>query len=300
MTPQSHEIRLDRLHLCTFEQALGLRNRGFEGYYTNMTVTMEQLLTLFSDYGIRPELSVVARFGEQPVGFVFLAFKTVNGVKLAWNGGTGVFPEYRGHGIAKAMMEEVRRILETEAADRAFLEVVTKNTHAVSAYEKGGFRIVDQITGMSLSEPLVQLFSGMAVPAGVRLNYGNCSDAAAIPFYRHEAAWDCQWHNIREGESLILTDSRNEVIAYALFQRKRSADGAISSVNLYQCEADPLRADKSVLFGILLHQLFGESDGAYAKQAVNLSMSHPELIALLKEAGFTTNYEQYLMMWERK
>ncbi|BBH24246.1 hypothetical protein Back11_55910 [Paenibacillus baekrokdamisoli] len=300
MQLQSHEIKLERLHHCTFEQALTLKNRGFEGYYTNMTVTLEQLLASFSDFSIRPELSVVAYIGDQPVGFVFLAFKTVNGVKMAWNGGTGVFPEYRGQGIARAMMGEVRRILVNETADRSFLEVVTKNTYAVSAYEKGGFRIVDRLIGLSSSEPSGYPFSGFLIPVEMERTYGKCSDAASIPFYRDLAAWECQWHNIPEGECLKLTDSSNQVIAYALFQCKRSADGAISSINLYQCEADPKREDKPLLFRILLQQLFGQFDGAYPKQAVNLSMSNPELIEMLEEAGFTSQYEQYLMMWERE
>lgn len=124
--PQS-EFTLGRLLDCTFAQALMLQNRGFEGYYSYKPTTMEKLLAKFTTHGIRPELSVVAFDGALPIGFVWIATKQIGGMQIGRNGGTGVISEYRGKGVAKAMMQEVRRIIDDSNMDQVTLEVVTKN-----------------------------------------------------------------------------------------------------------------------------------------------------------------------------
>lgn len=226
---QSGEIRLSRLHQCTFEQALKLKNRGFEGYYTEVTITMNQLLS-----------------------------------------------------------------------SMAILEVVTKNTHAISAYESGGFCIADKLVGMTGPESFMQPFYNRSLPNSMQLHYGKPADAAGIPFYRDKSAWECMWHNLKEGESLTVSDTSGKAIAYALFHRSRTANGQLSSINLYQCEVDPSCKEKDDLFRILLHEVYGQFNVPYLRETVNLSMSHPELILILQEAGFKTNYEQYLMILEKQ
>lgn len=303
---QNQEIRLGRLQECTFEQAVQLKNRGFEGYYSTVTTTLDPLLKSFADYGIRPALSVVAFAAGEPVGFVFVALKTVQGKKLAWNGGTGVYPEFRGKGVAKAMMTEAAQVLLDEAVDRAILEVVTKNAHAISAYEHAGFRIADRLVGMSgdVSAGSPPFADAAELPPGWRVEYGKPSDAATLPFYRELAAWECQWHNLPDGMSLVIRDSSDRPVAYSLFQREtvpESTDSGGSGTNrigLYQCETAPAAADKGLLFRVMLQEVFGNIAGRCRREAVNLSTASPELVPLLQEMGFATDYEQYLMVME--
>ncbi|TMV50044.1 GNAT family N-acetyltransferase [Paenibacillus mesophilus] len=307
-------IRLGRLHQCTFEQALELRQRGFEGYHDEMRKhypnfpqaaapapgALDRLLDGFGSEGIRPELSIVGYVNEKPVGFVFIAIKTVDGKKLAWNGGTGVFPEYRGYGLAKLMMQEAQRVIREQEVDRAVLEVVAKNKPAVTAYVKGGFRIADRIVGMTREEALTAPFLSGKTPEGVRLQYGVPADVARLPFYRDKVAWGCMWHYMKRGESLIVYDAEDKAIAYALFQRSRKADGQLQSVMLRQCEVSPERSDRDTLFRLLLTELYGPYDVPCVRKTGDLSMANPEPIRALEEAGFTLNYEQYLMLLEKE
>lgn len=307
-------IRLGRLHQCTFEQALTLRQRGFEGYHAEMAQyypdfprpaapapgALDRLLDGFGTEGIRPELSVVGYADDEPVGFVFLALKKVDGKKLAWNGGTGVFPEYRGYGIAKLMMTEAQRVIREQEVDRAFLEVVAKNAHAIAAYEKGGFRIADRIIGMTNENALESPFYDGPAPDGISLQFGKPADVAGLPFYRDDAAWGCMWHNMKSGESLIAFDRHGRAAAYALFQRSRGEDGQLRSVMLRQCEVSPGHDDQNLLVRLLLAELFGPYDVPCVRKTGDLSMAHPEPARLLREAGFTTNYEQFLMILEKE
>ncbi|MDF2719395.1 MAG: hypothetical protein K0R28_6320 [Paenibacillus sp.] len=307
-------IRLGRLHQCTFEQALELRQRGFEGYHDEMRKhypnfpqaaapapgALDRLLDGFGSQGIRPELSIVGYVNEKPVGFVFIAIKMVDGRKLAWNGGTGVFPEYRGYGLAKLMMQEAQRVIREQEVDRAVLEVVAKNKPAVTAYEKGGFRIADRIVGMTREEALKAPFLSGKLPEGIRLQYGVPADVARLPFYRDKVAWGCMWHYMKRSESLIVYDAEDKAVAYALFQRSRKADGQLQSVMLRQCEVSPERNDRDTLFRLLLSELYGPYDVPCVRKTGDLSMANPEPIRALEEAGFSLNYEQYLMLLEKE
>ncbi|WP_176706461.1 GNAT family N-acetyltransferase [Paenibacillus hemerocallicola] len=307
-------IRLGRLSQCTFEQALELRQRGFEGYHDEMRKhypgfplpaaptpgALDRLLDGFGTEGIRPELSIVGYADDKPVGFVFIAIKTAEGKKLAWNGGTGVFPEYRGYGLAKLMMQEAGRVIREQEADRAVLEVVATNVAAVTAYERGGFRIADRIIGMTREGALPSPFLEGDAPEGIRLEYGKPADVSTLSFYRDKAAWGCMWHNMKSGESLIAYDKEDKAVGYALFRRVRGADGKLKSVVLRQCETSPDFGDRDRLFRLLLSELYGPYDEPCIRKTGDLSMASPEPIRALEEAGFTLNYEQYLMLMEKE
>lgn len=321
---ENEKIHIGRLSQCTFEQALELSQRGWEGYRQEMSryfplmapeppaepatdgtqevkkpeaSALDRLLNRFGPNGIRAEHSVVAFVNDQPVGYVFIAMKVVNGKKLAWNGGTGVFPEYRGLGLAKLMMIEVYEVLNEQEVDQAYLEVVTQNSRALSAYKKGGFQIVDQMIGLRCREPLTNSIYSGDLPQHLRLQYGMPKDVAELSFYREDAAWGSMWHNLNEnGESLIVRDVTGSIIGYALFKRSGgSVEDGFKTITLFQCEVDGDMKDKETIFRIILSEVFNASTESCNLTTSNLSMSNPIVVELLKEAGFATVYEQYLM-----
>ncbi|GAA3407491.1 GNAT family N-acetyltransferase [Paenibacillus hodogayensis] len=293
-------IQYRRLNACTFDEALSLWNRGFTGYYSDMTRTMEQLLNSFAANSIKPELSVAAFVCDDPAGFVFIATKIVDGRKWAWNGGTGVAPEYRGKGIAKALMREAQRVFAEEGVDCAILEVVCRNEHAISAYESGGFSKTDRIIGLVHKGTLdEQSFPVPDSSPGLQAEYGKASAAAELDFYRDVAAWECMWHNIKNGEALIVRDQFGEAAAYALFSRTFDKQGNMETANLLQCEPAPGREDRDALFAFALRSVYGPLDRACTRSTANLSTANPEVIDMLKVAGFETRYEQYLMVMDR-
>lgn len=298
----SQEIKLGRLIDCTFAEALELRNRGFEQYYSDMTTTMERLIQTFHNHSIHPGNSIVAYVDGKPVGFVFIGIKTVNGKKLAWNGGTGVFPEYRGRGIAKAMMLEAQKVIKDQEVDRAILEVVTKNSHAIAAYEKGGFRIVDQVIGMVHDEALEQPFHADSLPEGMTVTEGSTDAVRSLSFYQEMSAWNSMWHGIPGGSSYVLTDKSGKTVGYALFVRRFNEDGQITSVDLRQCVADPDQDEQMQrdILHILLQKVFGPHEQTFKRTTSNLSKAPLGIVDLLKQAGFTTKYEQYVMIMDRE
>lgn len=290
----SHAFKLGRLQYCTFAQALELRNRGFEHYHRDMQTTMENLLSSFGNHGVRPELSIVAYSEQRPVGFVFIAVKTVRGQKLAWNGGTGVLPEFRGQGIAKAMMAEAQRVIAEEHVDRAILEVNVNNVHAIAAYKSSGFEIADRLIGLTRTEPLEAPFHSGELPAGWSIRRGRASDLPALSFYRERLAWNCMEHS--GGESLVVYDEQHQPLAYSLFTHSYDDLGRLDTATLLQCEVSSTCAQRETCFRILFSEVFGAHHMAHARRTSNLSTSNPDAVELLKQAGFETAYEAFLMI----
>lgn len=318
-------IRVGRLSTCTFEQALELNKRTWEGYREEMSrffplmapepqqavsaeaekkekkpdaSPMDLYLARFGPHNLRAEHSIVAFVDEQPVGHVLVAMKRIEGKKIAWNGGTGVYPEFRGLGLAKMMMLEMNRVMSEQEVDHAYLEVVVKNERAIAAYKKGGFQIIDEVTGMRCHDPLTHSFFEGELSEGYQLHLDEPQAVAQLDFYREHVAWDCMWHNMGSGDkSLIVHDSSGEAVAYALF--KQHGDAAVpekQSITLYQCVVKAGTPDEERLFRMMLAKIYGASYQACKRSTSNLSMSNPVLIDLLRKHGFVTVYEQFVMV----
>lgn len=297
------KVTLGRLQHCTFEQMTQLWNKGFEGYYSDMSKTTPQLLAKLAAQSIRPDLSVVAFDGDRPIGFVFLAFKTIDGKKLAWNGGSGLDMSYRGKGIGKQMMIEAERIIEDEQVDAAYLEVVTKNKSAIGSYRAGGFKIADTLVGMRCEgrARLEELSDAAAQQLGLNIRTARLEEVARLPFYKEDTAWLCQWHNIKEGNALIAYEADGSPVGYVLFKSRIDLNDVCHSVQLLQCEAAPGHSDPSSINLAFMRRIF--ATGTYSEDAKlnvsDLSVGNSNKKELLQQAGFTEVYEQYLMVRKR-
>ena len=73
--------------------------------------------------------------------FVFTSISKYEGLLTAYNGGTGVIPEYRGKGITKQLFEYLIPRFKNEQIGQCILEVLMDNHHAIEVYQQIGFSI---------------------------------------------------------------------------------------------------------------------------------------------------------------
>ena len=85
--------------------------------------------------GFRPDLSVLALFSNQPVGF--LTAEVFSG--LGWISQVGVIPAWRGKGLARALMTETLQGFRAEGFKEAALHVNVNNPQAIHLYSQLGF-----------------------------------------------------------------------------------------------------------------------------------------------------------------
>ena len=90
--------------------------------------------------GIDWGLSVGAFSGDKMVGFIAHTANYYQNQPYAYNGGTGVIPEYRGLNLTVHMYDLAIKHLRDRKIDRCVLEVIDHNRSAIDAYSKVGFK----------------------------------------------------------------------------------------------------------------------------------------------------------------
>ena len=78
----------------------------------------------------------------QLAAFVFSTINNYEGLKTAYNGGTGVLPSFRGRGFTPAIWDFLVPRFRAQDVKRCVLEVLTSNDRAIDIYEKIGFQKV--------------------------------------------------------------------------------------------------------------------------------------------------------------
>lgn len=116
--------------------------RAFSDYPLSFNMDKEQFIRKFVQrLHINFELSGGAFANNRMVGFIFTATGNYHGMTTAYNGGTGVIPEFRGRQIASSIYQVLIEKFRNENIEQCVLEVLTDNKRALAVYEKSGFRI---------------------------------------------------------------------------------------------------------------------------------------------------------------
>ncbi|MFD1778313.1 GNAT family N-acetyltransferase [Fredinandcohnia salidurans] len=288
-------ITIKRLYQCTLEDAVVAWNKGFEGYYFDMTTTVDFFTRRLILEGLSPTLSVIAYDDERPVGIILNGIRLINGKKVSWNGGTGVDPEYRRKGVGKKLIDAVLAIYEEEGVEVATLEAVKENAKAISLYEKVGYKIVDELvhlqhTGELSKDAFLSENNDYTYKKGIPI------DALQAPFYKALIPWQTQWNNARDGESILAFDEDENVVGYAIFKRLFNEEGTLQSIILFQCEAEPSHLMKEDIVRSLLGMVYKSTSLQVARTAANMSMSNNILRDLLEKEGFNVKAEQVFMI----
>ncbi|AZN41025.1 GNAT family N-acetyltransferase [Paenibacillus albus] len=285
----------------SIEQLVTLWNRGFEGYFTNMTLSMDRYIARVASEGLSLEHSLAAYDGNEPVGFVMNGFRIINGKKVAWNGGTGISPAYRGQGYGKQLMQQNVQLYRDQAVDIALLEAMSQNEPAIKLYTSTGYQITERLVGLEQTGSLKEQFQQFELSAEATRLYSISKalpiEVQQVPYYRQMAAWQTQWASIRDGECLLVADRTNSdaAIGYALFRRSYNVDGSLASIVLYQCEASPGRTDSEEILQAALKELYLPEQTTCRRIALNIRESNGTLITLLERLGFSRFLEQVHM-----
>lgn len=113
---------------------------AFGDYSVPIDMPLERFQSNMKRNGYDPSVSVGAFDDGKLVGFIMSGHRTWEGCDTAYDMGTGVIPAFRGQGIAKDMVGQLKTLLAGNGLSRYILEVITTNTKALSLYEKSGFR----------------------------------------------------------------------------------------------------------------------------------------------------------------
>jgi len=289
-------IEIKRLVDCTIQEGVEAWNVGFEGYYFDATTTPEKFINRLVLEGLSPSLSIVAFQDNKPVGIVKNGIREFNGMKIAWNGGTGVALQLRSKGMGKLLMEATLSILEEEKVDLATLEAISDNKKAISLYEKMGYEIVDQLEYLGLNGS-VESKKFNDYKNDYKIERAVPQQMANISFYKGMNPWQTQWQNAKDGEAIIIKDTSDVAIGYAYYRRAFNEEGKHVSTVLYQCEAEHGHEDAENIVKLLLNEVFDSFSDDINRVIPNLPIGKSKLThTILKEIGFKPTTSQVYMI----
>ncbi|MGB8957354.1 MAG: GNAT family N-acetyltransferase [Tumebacillaceae bacterium] len=290
------EITIKRMHECTMEEVLESWNKGWEGYYFNMTMGYDQYFARMASEGLSIPLSLIAFAEGKPAGFLLNGIRNLDGKKVGWNGGTAVSPEYRRHGVGRKLMEAALDVYREEGCDMAILEAMSQNDRAIALYEQYGYETIDRLL-LYVCESFGEGTFGLRDETPYAVRAVPLSEAGNLPFYKHWAAWQTHWLSDRgNGEALVVEDEEGNVVGYALCRRFYSLDGQLLAVVLTQCETLPDHPDADTILATALRDVFGPASARCRRSTLNLSAKHERLLRLLEQEGFKERDSQVYML----
>lgn len=283
------DITIKKLTECTVEEAVKAWNKGFEGYFVKIDMTPDMFFTRLINEGLSMQHSIVAFDKEEPVGIVLNGFRTVNGIKTAWNGGTGVAVSYRGKGVSQLLMAEILNIYQEQGAGIATLEAIKENRKAIRLYEKNGYNITDTLVFLSGTLKLENI-------PGVQASSIRPEQLPGFPFYKEDVPWQRMWHSVKSGEAQIYYNQEQQPIGYSLFKRAWDHEGRLEKIFIYQLEL--LQDTNTEVIQDMLAKMAESTNQDINIITINASVKNPVTQYLL-ENGFKITTEQVQMVKKR-
>jgi len=289
-------LEMRRLSECSFDVAVQAWNEGFHGYFVDMTLSLDSYLARLQREGLSPEFSLLALCDGKPAGFLLNGIRTNAGPRVAWNGGTGVSPQFRGRGVGKALMQATVALYQELGVQIATLEAIRDNEPAISLYRQFGYEVVDGLVffnhGGKLSAGAFQQANSQKYKTAQVPPY----KVGQLDFYQQLAPWQGHWQSLvrHNGAALIVTDSEAAAVGYALYNKKHDEQGRVTEIALHQCVATPGAQTEAVIACALQH-VFAPLELDCKRSTYNFSKSNETVLKMLFDAGFTSFIEQVHM-----
>src|SRR4030095_4842688 len=113
---------------------------AFSDYVVSMAVSREQFHQRLVRDGVDLRMRLAAFDTDEMVAFSLNSPGEWQGLRTAYDSGTGVVPSHRGAGVGKNLFAYISEILPGKGIYRCVLEVVSTNLPAVGLYKKIGFK----------------------------------------------------------------------------------------------------------------------------------------------------------------
>lgn len=195
-------------------------NEAFSDYFMKFNATESYLEERWKGAGIDFSLSTGVMDDGKLVGFIVNGVRDWNGLKTAFNGGTGVVPSHRGNGLTEKMYQFLAPKFSENGIQALTLEVIQENELAIHVYEKVGLKIRRGLYcyGGELKVKAPKITQGVVFKKLITPAWDTFSS-----FYDMEPAWENKNVAIKTCEELYSfygVEKNNELIASAIIKDK--------------------------------------------------------------------------------
>lgn len=212
---------LDKISFDTIFKAFTEAFRSYE-----FQLNKEGLQAMLHRRGFVPGLSFGAFENDNLVSFTLNGIGYYNGIKTAYDTGTGTLEAYRGKGLASKIFKTAVPYLKEAGMVQYVLEVLQHNPNAVSVYRKLGFKVSQEFNYFMSANADVKL-TAIKLPPELTVKETSLEKLKDISEF-----WDFtpSWQNSFEAINRCLSDFKifgvfhgHKLVGYGVFE-PRSGD----------------------------------------------------------------------------
>jgi ribosomal protein S18 acetylase RimI-like enzyme len=272
------QFQISTLENVKFAELTEVFNSAFADYFIEISLNEQSLAKKICAENIILAKSVGAVFDGNLVGFILIGLEN----KTAYNGGTGVLPEFRGHALTKQMYEFILPKLKAEGICRHQLEVITENLPAIKTYEKIGFRTVRTLACFKGRIAVSQINKTVEIKS-----LDGIDAQTAAPFWNSKPSWQNSVSAIKRAENppeILGAFLGSELVGYLVFTKK-------GFVKQFAVKKDFRRSR-------IAQTLFARAKNDLDDREIvinNLDKSDRETVSFLSQIGLKAFLEQFEM-----
>ena len=253
-----------------------------------LQLNAEELKTMWKRRGFCPDLSFAAFEGEKIVAYTLNGVGNFNGIKMAYDTGTGTLKEYRAQGLATKIFEYSIPHLKAANINHYLLEVLQHNEKAVSVYRKIGFEVTREFYYFRWkNEELKNEIKKIEIPCSIA-EIEIEKHASVSDFWDFYPSWQNSFESIeRTHEDFISLGafSEGKLIGYCVFE---PVSGDITQIAVDK----PYR--RKGIASLLLHEASKLNKNEKMK-LVNAEISSTSTVEFLKAKNIEIQGKQFEM-----
>ncbi|MFH0756270.1 MAG: GNAT family N-acetyltransferase [Bacteroidota bacterium] len=211
-------IKIEPLISLDPETIFNAFSDAFSDY--EMQLDRKELEAMLQRRGFVPALSFGAFYKGELVSFTFNGIGNYNGIKTAYDTGTGTIREFRGRGLATRVFKDSVPFLKEAGIDRYLLEVLQHNRGAFSVYRKLGFEITREFNYFSSALDEVRIPENESVEFPEIRPVDLHAREEMKKFWDFTPSWQNDFGSIErslEDFKMIGAFSRGKMAGYAIF-----------------------------------------------------------------------------------
>ena len=255
----------------------------------DIQLNAEELQIMWKRRGFNPNLSFAAFEGEDIVAFTLNGIGNFNGVKMAYDTGTGTLKAYRGKGLATEIFEYSIPYLKEANINYYLLEVLQHNTKAVSVYQNIGFEVTREFNYFAWgNETFKNDIKNIEIPCLIEnIEIEQCHSVS--DFWDFYPSWQNSFESIQR--------TREDFIGLGAFVDKKLVGYCIfepNSGDITQIAVDkPFR--RKGIASLLLHEALKFNKTAKMK-LINTDISCNSIVDFLKAKNIEVSGKQFEMI----
>ena len=282
-------MEIKSLEKTDFETITKACIQAFADY--EIQLDTEELKTMWKRRGFCPDLSFAAFEGDDIVAYTLNGIGNFNGVKMAYDTGTGTLKAYRGQGLATKIFEYSIPHLKAANINHYLLEVLQHNTKAVSVYRKIGFEATREFNYFRWkNEDLKNEVKKIEIPCSIA-EIEIEKHASVSDFWDFYPSWQNSFESIRRTHEDFISLGvflEDKLVGYCVFE---PVSGDITQIAVNKAYR------RKGIASLLLHEM-GKLNKNENMKLVNTDISCSSIVEFLKAKNIEISGKQFEMIKE--